>query len=180
MSDDPLVPNPVEWPQDRSPDVPSREPRRLRAVPTMTRLSRLTTTILALLLVLGGAASALVVNITDRDLQGRLGYGESSGKSITVQLSPEATGPVKIFLIDDRGAVTSYSGTVQGNSIILDDPPGVPLRSLLASRGLTLVIERASGGARSFSLPGLKADPKNNGNGNGNEKNVGSEKSNKR
>lgn len=116
-------------------------------------LSKLLLT-LAAFLTLAGGASALTVRVLDRDLQGLFASGDSEGNKITLRLAQDASGPVTILLIDD-GKVTSLTGTLRDDQIVLDNPRGQTLARYLAARGLTLTFERVNNKSRSFSLPGL-------------------------
>ena len=110
----------------------------------------------ALICALCSLAYALTVRVTDRDLQGLLGQGESAGGKLTLQLLASASGPVTVF-INDGSAITSYPGVLRDGQITLDGPPRVTLTKLLSDRGLTLTAVTVPAiSDRSISLPGLK------------------------
>lgn len=120
----------------------------------MTRLFK--TFVFALLCALFSLAHALTVRVTDRDLQGLLGQGESQGGKLTLQLLAGASGPVTVF-INDGNSITSYPGVVQDGQITLDKSAGGQLTKLLSDRGLTLSIMTVPAiNDRSISLPGLQ------------------------
>ncbi len=120
----------------------------------MTRI--LNHLLFVLLCALCSLASALTVRVTDRDLQGLLGQGESAGGKLTLQLLAGASGPVTVF-INDGSSITSYQGTVQDGQLALDKSAGGQLAKLLAERGLTLTVVTVPAiSDRSISLPGLQ------------------------
>ncbi|PYE48404.1 hypothetical protein [Deinococcus yavapaiensis] len=119
----------------------------------MKTLSKILLT-LAALVTLASGASAITVRVLDRDLQGLFALGDSEGNKIVLRVAQDASGPVTILLIDDEN-VTSLTGTLRDNQIILDNPRGQTLARYLAGRGLTMTFERVNNKNRSFSLPGL-------------------------
>ncbi len=118
------------------------------------------------LLALASPAQALKLIIWDRELQTKLGYGETSGNRMVVQLVPDYAGPVVVlFSRDDddkaRGLYPAlksrYDGDLKGGQLTLDAPSGtVTLARFLTGLKLTLQTQTAG---QSLSLPGLRAVP---------------------
>jgi len=126
----------------------------------MTRFLKSLTIMLALVLTLGGAASAVTLRVMDRDLQGLLGYGRSSGNTLNLQVASGTSGPVLVLLMnDDESTVLgSYTGVLQGGQIVLDGPSS-SLARVLSGRGVTLSVSVVDSVNNRFSLPGLKTKP---------------------
>lgn len=118
------------------------------------------------LLALATPAQALKLIVWDRELQTKLGYGETSGDRMVVQLVRDYSGPVYVlFSRDDdekaQGLYPSlkgrYDGALKGGQLTLDAPNGtVTLARFLAGLGLTLQSQAAG---QALSLPGLRAVP---------------------
>jgi|GEM_PF-5596416 len=122
----------------------------------MTRI--LKKLLLAVTLAVVTAASAVSVRITDRDLQGLLGYGESTTGKLVLQLASNASGPVTVFVNDGKN-ITSHRAVIRNGQIIMDDANGTTLTKFLATRGINLtvaVVDTDSSKDKSFSLPGLQ------------------------
>lgn len=120
------------------------------------RLLTLLRAVLASLTLLG-QAGALRLVIMDRDNQTALGKGESAGGRVVLELVPDYSGPVKVFVTDDNGDVQKLSGTLRAGQITLDAPQNTTLAKFLAARGLSLQAQPTS--SQPVSLPGLKIDP---------------------
>ncbi|MBB5378414.1 hypothetical protein HNQ07_003920 [Deinococcus metalli] len=123
-----------------------------------------------LLLTLGtlaAPAGALKMSVWDRELQTKLGDGESVGSVFTAQLVGDYQGPVVILfaLSDDEkakgtyGALkTRYDGVLEGRQLSIQATSGAAnttqtLAKFLASYKLKLNLQPA---ADTLSLPGLK------------------------
>ncbi|MEF2277070.1 hypothetical protein V3W47_02090 [Deinococcus sp. YIM 134068] len=132
--------------------------------------------ILALLalLTLAAPAGALKLIVWDRELQTKLGYGETTDKGMTVQLVKDYNGPVVALFSreDDEKAAglfpsvqSRYDGFLRGGQLTLETPNG----SLSLARflnGLKLdLLSQPSGQA--LSLPGLRAATERAGSGPG-------------
>lgn len=127
----------------------------------MTRLP-----FLALLAVLACAspARALKLIVWDRELQTKLGYGETDGKDMTVQLVKDYTGPVVVLFSreDDEKAAglypnvqSRYDGFLRASQLTLETPGGsMTLKRFLEGLKLNLLPQPAG---QTLLLPGLRA-----------------------
>lgn len=130
------------------------------------------------LLALAAPAQALKLSVWDRELQTKLGDGESSGGKFTVRLVGDYDGPVVILFAqtDDertRGVFPNlksrYNGLLSGGQLTVQAPApaqgdrpvsalsagnsGLTLAKFLAGFRLSLSVQSAG---QSLSLPGLK------------------------
>lgn len=129
-------------------------------------MNRFRTLTLLTLFALASPAQALKLIVWDRELQTPLGYGETSGNRMVVQLVKDYTGPVVVlFSREDedkaRGLYPAlksrYDGDLKGGQLTLDVPNGaVTLARFLM--GLRLTLQTQTTG-QSLSLPGLRAVP---------------------
>ncbi|EYB67094.1 hypothetical protein DEIPH_ctg052orf0107 [Deinococcus phoenicis] len=127
-------------------------------------MTRTRTLALLTLLTLAAPAQALKLIVWDRELQTKLGYGETSGSRMTVQLVKDYTGPVvALFSREDdekaRGLYPTlqsrYDGTLKAGQLTLDvQNTPVTLLKLLGGLKLTLVLQPTS---QVFVLPGLRS-----------------------
>lgn len=118
------------------------------------------------LLPLAAPAQAVRLIVWDRELQTKLGYGETTGEQMKVQLVKDYSGPVVVlFSREDeektRGLYPAlksrYDGDLKAGQLTLDTPNGpVTLARFLAGFGMTLQAQPAG---QSLSLPGLRALP---------------------
>lgn len=136
-------------------------------------------TVLAVLLALAASASALKVSVWDRELQTKLGDGETTGSKFNVRLVTDYDGPVVVLfaLSDDekaRGAFpglkSRYNGSLQDGQLTLQTQAaagtaasdrtlnglqintGTTLAKFLTAFKLSLNLQPAG---QSLSLPGL-------------------------
>lgn len=117
-----------------------------------------------ILLALAAPAQALKLIVWDRELQTKLGYGESSGDRVKVQLVKDYSGPVKVLFSREedekaRGLYPSLQGSYQGvlkaGQLTLDvQNTPVTLTKFLNGLKLTLVVQPVG---QVFSLPGLRS-----------------------
>ncbi|WP_034387990.1 hypothetical protein [Deinococcus sp. YIM 77859] len=128
------------------------------------------------LLALASPAGALKLIVWDRDLQTKLGYGESSGNQMTVQLVRDYSGPVVVLFSreeDERNrglyltVKSRYDGTLKAGQLTLNvQNMPVTLARFLSGLKLNLLLQPT---AQVFLLPGLRtvadktADPKDQG-----------------
>jgi hypothetical protein len=126
------------------------------------RLHLLALTLVALLSLASAQAVQLVV--WDTQLQTKLGFGESAGGKLNLQLVTDYSGPViALFIRDDGekgsypGLMPRYSGQLKGGVLTLEDS-GVSqsIGKFLAPYKLTPSIQNP---VKTFSLPGLKTAP---------------------
>lgn len=121
-----------------------------------------------LMLLLSLPAQALQLIVWDRDLQTKLGYGESSGGKLNMQLVNDYSGPVVLLIAREgneramyTGLESRYDGLLKNGQLALKDDNGqnVNLSKLLGNYKISLNIQNS---AQSVSLPGLKtgSDPK--------------------
>ncbi|MDB5045137.1 MAG: hypothetical protein JWQ08_1187 [Deinococcus sp.] len=133
---------------------------------------------LVFLLALAAPAQGLKLIVWDRELQTKLGYGESSGSKFSVQMVPNYNGPVVVLFsqTDDEkakgsfpGLQSRYDGSLKAGQLTLQAPEqrlsAQSLNGASANNTLTLarflsvfklnVTGQPSGQA--LSLPGLKA-----------------------
>ncbi|WP_309573036.1 hypothetical protein [Deinococcus sp.] len=124
-----------------------------------------------LMLALGALATpaqALKMSVWDRELQTKLGDGESSGNMFTAHLVGDYQGPVVILFAPSdeekaRGTYaalkTRYDGMLEGGQLSIQATPGgaantaVTLAKFLTAYKLKLNLQPAG---ESLSLPGLK------------------------
>ncbi|WP_272976582.1 hypothetical protein [Deinococcus geothermalis] len=114
------------------------------------------------LLTLASPAQALKLIVWDRELQTKLGYGETSGGRMTVQLVQDYSGPVvALFSREEdekaRGLYPNlqsrYDGTLKAGVLTLDiQNASVTLGKFLTGLKLNLVLQPAG---QVFVLPGL-------------------------
>ncbi|MBZ9714781.1 hypothetical protein [Deinococcus multiflagellatus] len=121
------------------------------------------------LLSLSAPAGALQLIVWDREMNIKLGSGESSGGRMTVRLVDDYDGPVVVLFApsdDERargtfaGLKSRYTGTLNDGQLILEG--GTTLARLLTPFKLSVSLQRAG---QSLSLPGLR----NTGPGNSNK-----------
>jgi len=125
----------------------------------MTRPLPLVLTLFAL----ATPAQALKLTVWDPELQLVVGYGETSGSRMTVQLLKDYSGPVKVVFSreEDEKArnlypslQSSYPGTLKARQLTLEvGNTTVTLSRFLSSLKLTLAPQAAG---QVFSLPGLR------------------------
>lgn len=116
------------------------------------------------LLPLAAPAQALRLIVWDRELQTKLGYGETNGDKMVVQLVKDYSGPVVVLFSrdDDEKAralyptlKSRYDGTLKGGQLSLDTPNGsLTLARFLAGFRLTLQAQPAG---QTLGLPGLRS-----------------------
>lgn len=133
---------------------------------------------LILLLALAAPAQGLKLIVWDRELQTKLGYGESSGSKFSVQTVPNYSGPVVVLFSQTdeekaRGAFpglqSRYDGTLKAGQLILQAPeqrlsaqsvnsaaPNTPLTLARFLAAFKLSVSGQPSG-QTLSLPGLKA-----------------------
>ncbi|BDP43258.1 hypothetical protein DAETH_32270 [Deinococcus aetherius] len=126
---------------------------------TLTRTLALLT-----MIALASPAQALKLIIWDRELQTKLGYGETTGKGMTVQLVKDYTGPVvALFSREDEekaaglyaSVQSRYDGFLRAGQLNLETPGGsVTLRRFLEGLKLNLLPQPAG---QTLLLPGLRA-----------------------
>ena len=114
-------------------------------------------------------AQAVQLVVWDTQLQTKLGFGESVGGKMNLQLVTDYSGPViALFSRDDSekntypGLMPRYSGQLKGGVLTLEDG-GVSqtISKFLAPYKLTPALQNTT---KTFSLPGLKTTPvKDNG-----------------
>ncbi|UQN07614.1 hypothetical protein [Deinococcus sp. QL22] len=133
---------------------------------------------LIFLLALAAPAHGLKLIVWDRELQTKLGYGESSGNKFSVQLVPNYSGPVVVLFsqTDEEKAKASfpglqsrYDGTLKAGQLILQAPEQrlSTLSANAVAGNTTLTLARflsafklsvsGSPSGQTLSLPGLKA-----------------------
>ncbi|MFB9993843.1 hypothetical protein ACFFLM_17940 [Deinococcus oregonensis] len=134
---------------------------------------------LIFLLALAAPAQGLKLIVWDRELQTKLGYGESSGSKFSVQMVGNYNGPVVVLFSQtddekDRGSFpglqSRYDGTLKGGQLTLQaseqrlsaqsvTPNGTPNTALTLARFLSAYKLNVTGqpSGQSLSLPGLKA-----------------------
>jgi len=108
---------------------------------------------------------AVELVVWDTQLQTKLGYGETVGNKLTLQLVPDYSGPViALFSRDDTekgsfpGLMPRYSGMLKSGVLILNDNgTPLPLNKFLAQYKLTPSLQNP---VKTFSLPGLKTPGK--------------------
>lgn len=120
---------------------------------------------LRLLLVLAALsavpAQAVQLVVWDPELQTKLGFGETVGNKLNLQLVPDYSGPVVALFSRESGEKNSYpgllprySGQLRGNVLTLEDGGStVSLSKFLSAFKLTPSLQNS---VRTFSLPGLK------------------------
>ncbi|MPY67039.1 hypothetical protein F8S09_10110 [Deinococcus sp. SDU3-2] len=126
----------------------------------MTRLLTLAT---LLLLTLVSGAGALKLRVFDPELQLNLGYGESSGGRMTVQLVRNYSGPVVLLFSrseDERNEglflnlQPRYLGTLKAGQLTVEvGNTEQTLTRFLSGLKLSLTLQPVS---QSFTLPGLR------------------------
>lgn len=133
---------------------------------------------LILLLALAAPAQGLKLIVWDRELQTKLGYGESSGSKFNVQMVGNYSGPVvALFSQTDEekakgsfaGLQSRYDGTLKAGQLTLQAPEqrlsagslnaAAPNTTLTLARFLAAFKLSVSGqpSGQTLSLPGLKA-----------------------
>lgn len=122
---------------------------------------------LFLLSLLSLPAQALQVIVWDRDLQTKLGYGETLGSKLNMQLVSDYSGPVVILMARDGNEKTTYTGLQSRYDGLLkngqlsfkdDNDQTLNLVKLLNNYKISVTFQSAS---QSISLPGLRnSDPK--------------------
>lgn len=141
---------------------------------------------LLLFLALAAPAQGLKLIVWDRELQTKLGYGESTGSKFSVQMVPNYSGPVVVLFsqTDEEktkgsfpGLQSRYDGTLKAGQLTLQAPEQrVTAQSLASAQAAptntTLTLARflsayklsVAGGpaGQSLSLPGLKASGTDN------------------
>lgn len=126
---------------------------------TLTRTLSLLT-----LMALASPAQALKLIIWDRELQTKLGYGETNGKGgMTVQLVKDYSGPVVALFSreDDEKAAglypnvqSRYDGVLKAGQLTLETPGGpLTLRRFLEGLKLNLLPQPTG---QTLLLPGLR------------------------
>ncbi|MEW6421026.1 MAG: hypothetical protein AB1511_04765 [Deinococcota bacterium] len=118
------------------------------------------------LLTLASPAQALKLIVWDRELQTKLGYGETSGGRMTVQLVQDYSGPVVALFSREEdekarglylGLQSRYDGTLKTGLLTLEvQNTPVTLSKFLTSLKLNLVLQPAG---QVFVLPGLRSLP---------------------
>ncbi|PTA67522.1 hypothetical protein [Deinococcus arcticus] len=112
------------------------------------------------LLTLTAPAGALQLIVWDREMNIKLGSGESSGGRMTVRLVDDYDGPVVVLFApseDERargafgGLKSRYTGTLNDGQLLLEG--GVSLARLLTPFKLSVGLQRAG---QPVSLPGLR------------------------
>ncbi|WP_245872785.1 hypothetical protein [Deinococcus planocerae] len=127
---------------------------------TLTRTLALLT-----LLAFASPAQALKLIVWDRELQTKLGYGETNGKGgMTVQLVRDYTGPVVALFSreeDEKAAglyanvQSRYDGFLRAGQLTLETPGGsLPLKRFLDGLKLNLLPQPTG---QTLLLPGLRA-----------------------
>ena len=123
---------------------------------------------LALLTLLGLAApaQALKLIVWDPELDLQVGFGESSGGRMTVELIQGYVGPVKLIFSRDedekaRGLYpnlqSGYNGVMKDGQIILDTPGNdVTLSKFLTGLKFSVQIQPS---VQKLELPGLRSAP---------------------
>ncbi|GMA15671.1 hypothetical protein E5F05_21010 [Deinococcus metallilatus] len=116
------------------------------------------------LLALASPAQALKLIVWDRELQTKLGYGETSGGRMTVQLVQDYSGPVvALFSREEDEKARSlypslqsrYDGTLKAGQLTLDvQNTPVTLAKFLSGLKLNLVLQPVG---QVFILPGLRS-----------------------
>lgn len=137
--------------------------QRVSRLDTVTVMIRIRTFALLTLLALACPAGALKLIVWDRDLQTKLGYGESSGSQMTVQLVRDYSGPVVVLFSREedekaRGLYPTvksrYDGTLRTGQLTLDvQNTSVTLARFLSGLKLNLVLQPTT---QVFVLPGLR------------------------
>lgn len=115
------------------------------------------------LFALASSAQALKLTVWDPELQLKVGYGETSGTRMTVQLVRDYSGPVKVVFSreEDEKArslypslQSSYPGTLKAGQLTLEvGNTTVTLARFLSGLKLTLTSQPTG---QIFSLPGLR------------------------
>lgn len=117
-----------------------------------------------LLFLLLWPAQALQAIVWDRDLQTKLGYGETANGKLTIQLVDDYSGPVVLLLARESGEKGQYAGlqprydgVLKNGQLSLKDDGGqaLSLGKLLGPYKLSVSVQSAS-----VTLPGLKASEK--------------------
>lgn len=119
-------------------------------------------------LCLAAPAGALTLTVWDRELQTKLGYGETVGNKLNLQVVGNYAGPVVVLFAQSesersRGTFpdleTRYDGVLRAGQLSLfgDDAPNAPLTLTRFLAGLKLTPGTWSTPA--LTLPGLKAAP---------------------
>lgn len=123
------------------------------------------------LLALATPAQALKLIVWDPELQTVLGYGESSGGRITVQLLQDYAGPVKVLFSREEeedekarglysGVQSGYNGTLKAGQLTLKAQGNdVTLTKFLSTVKLSVQLQPA---VQILELPGLRTAPEKN------------------
>ncbi|GAA5533784.1 hypothetical protein [Deinococcus aluminii] len=116
------------------------------------------------LLALASPAQALKLIVWDRELQTKLGYGETSGGRMTVQLVQDYSGPVVALFSREEdekarslypGLQSRYDGMLKAGQLTLDvQNTPVTLAKFLSGLKLNLVLQPVG---QVFILPGLRS-----------------------
>ncbi len=139
----------------------------------MLRLPALLT---LLTLLTAAPAQALKVMVVDAELQSTLGYGETSGGRLNLQLVGNYNGPVVLLFAQTDaekkaglfpGLQARYDGTLRGGVLSLSEGSANPvtLDKFLKGFKLTLGVNTPA-----VTLPGLKTQENGNNGNNGNQK----------
>jgi len=133
-------------------------------------MTRLRTLVFLTLLSLASGAGAMKLIVWDRELQIPLGYGETSGSRMTVQLVRNYSGPVVLLFSrddDDKerglyaGVQRSYPGTLKAGQLTLEvGNSEQTLARFLTGLKLSLTLQPAG---QSFTLPGLRTPERTEG-----------------
>ncbi|ANE44646.1 hypothetical protein [Deinococcus puniceus] len=136
------------------------------------------TFLLILLFALAAPAQGLKLIVWDRELQTKLGYGESTGNKFSVQLVPNYSGPVVVLFsqTDEEkakgsfpGLQSRYDGTLKAGQLTLQAPEqrmstqtanaAAANTTLTLARFLSTFKLSVSGqpSGQTLSLPGLKS-----------------------
>lgn len=125
-------------------------------------------TLLCLSLALNAPARALTLTVWDRELQTKLGYGETVGGKLNLQLVGNYTGPVVVLFAQTeseraRNAFpdleTRYDGLLKNGQLNLlgDEPQNPPVTLTKFLSGLKLT--PGTWTTPSLTLPGLRVVP---------------------
>jgi|GEM_PF-5189285 len=129
------------------------------------RTRRLTFLACVALLAFAVPAAALSIRITDPNLEGLVGHGESNGRSFVLYVDAAASGPVVIFVMD-AGKQTRLTGWIREGRIIIDDYRSVALNDYLKAKGFSVTVQTERVNAPRTTTPSGQADaPKGHGNG---------------
>ncbi|WP_051363433.1 hypothetical protein [Deinococcus murrayi] len=143
-------------------------------------MTRFRTLAALLLLTLASGAGALKLRVLDPELQLNLGYGETSGSRMTVQLVRNYSGPVVLLFSrseEERneglflGLQPRYLGTLKAGQLTLDlGNTEQTLARFLGSLKPALTVQFVN---QSLTLPGLRAPAAEKGSSAGSNANEG-------